>query len=97
MKKLLDAPAMLVVMRVARMTKAHPKTDFTHRCARCHEAVGIFPSGQRLLREQPNVEIVCDGCAGDTTAIMLAGEPLPGVRQEAREAVDFDFAKKKPS
>ena len=68
MKKLLDAPAMLVVMRVARMTKAHPKTDFTHRCARCHEPVGIFPSGQRLLREQPNVEIVCDGCAGGLVA-----------------------------
>jgi hypothetical protein len=89
--------AMLVVMRVARMTKVHPKTDFTHRCGRCQEPVGIFPSGQRLLREQPNAEIVCDGCAGDTTAVLLAGEPLPGVRQEARESVDFDFTKKKLS
>ena len=97
MKKPLKGPAMLVVMRVARMTKAHPETDFTHRCARCREPVGIFPSGQRLLREQPNVEIVCDGCAGNTTAIMLAGEALPGVRQEARESVDFDFTKKQPS
>jgi hypothetical protein len=91
MKKLFDAPAMLVVMRVATMTKAHPKTDFTHRCARCHEPVGIFPSGQRLLREQPNVEIVCHGCAGDTTAIMLvlAGEALPGVRQRARQSISI--------
>jgi hypothetical protein len=30
-------------------------------------------------------------------AVMLAGEALPGVRQEARESVDFDFTKKKPS
>ena len=87
----------LVVMRVAGMSKVHPKTDFTHRCARCQEQVGIYPSGQKLLRDRPNAEIVCDGCAGDTTAIMLAGEALPGVRQEAREAVDFDFTKKRPS
>lgn len=89
--------SMLVVMRVARMTKIHPKTGFKHECARCRELVGIFPSGQRLLQEQPNVEIVCDLCAGNTTAVMLSGTPLPGVRQEAREAVDFDFTKIKPS
>ena len=92
-----DQRPILVVMRAANMTKVHPQTDWTHQCERCHQPVGIFPSGQRLLRKQPNVEIVCDGCAGDTTAIMLAGEALLGVRQEAREAVDFDFTKKKPS
>ena len=89
--------AMLVVMRVARMTKVHPKTDFTHRCGRCHEPVGIFPSGQRTLHEQPDAEIVCDVCVGDSTAVLLAGELLPGVRQEARESVEFDFTKKKLS
>jgi hypothetical protein len=89
--------AMLVVIRTDRMTKAHPRTDFTHLCGRCREPVGIFPSGQRLLREQPNAEIVCDVCAGDSAAVMLAGEMLPGVRQEARESVPFDFTKKKPS
>ena len=85
----------LVVIRAARMTKVHPKTDFTHVCALCREQVGIFPSGQQLLRDQPNAEIVCDRCAGDTQAVMLLGTALPGVRQEMREAVDF--TKKKPS
>jgi len=88
---------MLVVMRQDRMTKAHPKTDWTRRCARCREPVGIFPSGQRLLRGQPDAEIVCDVCAGDTTSVMLAGTMLPGAREEARESFDLDFTKKRPS
>lgn len=82
----------LIVVRALNMHKAHPRTDWTHQCGRCGEPVGIFPSGQKAIRERPDMEIVCEVCAGDT---WMSAARLPGWRQEAREAVDF--TKKKPS
>jgi hypothetical protein len=84
-------------MRHANMTRVHPQTEFAHRCARCNHVVGIFPSGQKALREMPELEIVCDVCAGDTTAVFNTGTMLPGVRQEARESLPLDPTKKNPS
>jgi len=55
-----DAP-ILLVMRLADMVRVHPK-QITALCARCGNAVGIFPSGQQVLRECSNVEIVCQVC-----------------------------------
>lgn len=52
----------LVVMRLADMRRGHPAQDNTHVCSRCKEPVGIYPSGQHALRQQPELPIICNVC-----------------------------------
>jgi hypothetical protein len=81
---------LLFVMRVDLMTRVHPQADFSHVCARCGERVGIYPSGQKILRKYPKAEIVCNVCAlGVARDEILLIERLPGAEREARESVDF--------
>lgn len=35
---------------------------FCHRCHRCNRQLMMAPSGQRLLRRLPKVEIICAYC-----------------------------------
>ena len=56
-------PIRLVVMRLIDMHKVHPE-QVTMDCALCGEKVGVYPSGQKMLRLAPGpVEIVCAVCA----------------------------------
>jgi hypothetical protein len=52
----------LVVMRLADMTRVHPAQDNSRVCSRCGERVGLYPSGQRVLRARPQTQIVCHVC-----------------------------------
>lgn len=54
--------AALIAMRLVDMTRVHPSQDNTRRCRRCDQRVGIYPSGQRALRRDPDLEIVCSVC-----------------------------------
>jgi uncharacterized Fe-S center protein len=51
----------LIVMRLDEMFKRHPK-QIERKCARCGEVVGIYPSGQKIIKENPEINIVCTHC-----------------------------------
>ena len=65
-----DRP-ILIVMRLADMAVVHPE-QITGSCARCSEVVGIYPSGQKVMRQYPDVEIVCEKCQQPGHRAMLA-------------------------
>ena len=67
----------LVVMRLADMKRVHPD-QITGKCRTCGHDVGIYPSGQRVLREHPDVEIVCQVCRSPGGIVLLA----PGAELE---------------
>ena len=73
---------LLVVMRRSNMTLVHPEMIISN-CHRCREPVGVYPSGQRIVRKF-DVELVCEVCYGPVTSL----PPLaPGAREETRESV----------
>ena len=85
--------ATLICMRLADMTVTHPRQDESRTCAQCGERVGIYPSGQKALKANPALRIVCARCAfanpatfGPDAEPMPAG-PIEEIRQEARESV----------
>lgn len=80
---------MLIAMRVVNMHRTHPRANYSHTCARCRAPVGIYPSGQKALRDNPGIEIVCEVCALSDAKGFILAERLPGVEQERRESVDF--------
>jgi hypothetical protein len=73
----------LIVMRLANMHRVHPRQDNTRVCGLCNEQVGIYPSGQRALREYEGLRIVCDECRDQSAFMLLA----PGAREERTESV----------
>ena len=77
-----------VTMRLADMTKVHPAQDSSRVCAGCGQRVGIYPSGQRALRQWPKMKVICARCA----AALPPGENLPAasleeIAQEGRDSV----------
>jgi hypothetical protein len=52
----------LIVMRLEDVQRVHPQQDNTRVCDACGEAVGIYPSGQDLIRRIPGLRIVCQHC-----------------------------------
>lgn len=83
--------ATLICMRLADMAVVHPAQDNSRVCSKCGERVGIYPSGQKAIKANPGIEIVCSRCAfADPKAFKaehrLAG-PIAEIRQEAKESV----------
>jgi hypothetical protein len=87
-----DKKTMLTVMRLANMHKVHPQMTVEHKCDRCGEQTGIYPSGQAVIQRygRENIEIVCDVCAGPN----VVGEPAPGALGEFGQSASFDPTKK---
>ena len=83
-------PLSLIVMRCADMHRVHPNQDNTHVCPRCGEQVGIYPSGQAILANDPSIEIVCNVCH--------EAEPSPNlsILAPGAEHEPFESVKKKP-
>lgn len=76
-------PTRLLVMRAEDMFVVHPHTDWSHICDFCHQPVGIYPSGMKVLRTYKNVEIICNHCTSlDGTFI-----PAPGSIEEGGVSV----------
>jgi hypothetical protein len=73
---------LLVVMRRANMARVHPRMVVS-LCDRCAAPVGIYPSGQAMLRRFPVLEVVCEICHGPVTRARLA----PGALEEKAESV----------
>jgi len=73
----------LIVMRLKDMVRVHPD-QITARCSKCGKKVGVYPSGQRVLKDRPDVVLVCSICKGpfDVFATPLA----PGAESEPFES-----------
>jgi hypothetical protein len=57
-------PVVLVCMRLDDMHVVHP--DQTEAlCSECQHMVGVYPTGQRALREYSEIAVVCQRCASD--------------------------------
>ena len=76
-------PPQILCMRLADMHRIHPDQDNTRVCARCGHTVGIYPSGQKMLRKFPTLEIVCQRCSPNFTGILA-----PGAINEPSESHD---------
>jgi len=63
--------AALMVVRESELQKVHPRTDFRHHCAICQQPVGVFPSGQRLMRRYA-VTLICTHCMPPAIAAPFA-------------------------
>ena len=74
----------LVVMRLAEMHRIHPEQDDSRVCDKCGERVGIYPSGQAMLRRFPEARVVCSHCVEPTLVTVLA----PGAEREPFESVN---------
>jgi hypothetical protein len=60
----------LIVMRLQDMHRVHPK-QIKGRCSQCKAEVAIYPSGQKVMQDFPDVRVVCSHCRD------------PGAREEA--------------
>jgi hypothetical protein len=81
-------PVRLVAMRLIDMVKAHPG-QVAKACAFCGAPVGIYPSGQKALREHPEAEIMCLLCAAKSFAPDDISKPagsIDAILQEMRDS-----------
>lgn len=67
----------LIVMRLVDMKRVHPD-QITAQCSKCGEAVGVYPSGQKVMREMPDIELICQVCKQPADVTLLA----PGAELE---------------
>jgi DNA-directed RNA polymerase subunit RPC12/RpoP len=54
--------AIIVVMRLTEMRYVHPQQDNSRVCAKCGKQVGIYPSGQAMLKAHANMRVICTHC-----------------------------------
>ena len=73
----------LIVMRLADMKRVHPD-QITKRCSNCNHVVGVYPSGQLVMRQHPNVKLLCQVCQPPGQQAALA----PGAELEPFESVN---------
>jgi hypothetical protein len=83
----------LIVMRLADMHTRHPQQDDTKVCSKCGQQVGIYPSGQRALAEDSDLEILCMKCVPANDLGAYLNSPAPGAIEEALDLM-FDKRKK---
>ena len=67
----------LIVMRLANMERVHPD-QITARCSGCNAEVGVFPSGQKIMRHFRDVALFCQVCRQPGSDARLA----PGAELE---------------
>lgn len=77
---------MLITMRLADMVRVHPDQVMMH-CADCGHEVGVYPSGQEVLRQHADTKIVCQRCHYPPDGTQLAPgaefEPAQSVRRKS--------------
>jgi hypothetical protein len=79
----------LIVMRLADMQRRHPAQDDSRFCSHCQHRVGIYPSGQAVLKQESGMKILCSVCndrigKNAWSVSMLA----PGALDERKESYD---------
>jgi hypothetical protein len=55
-------PKMLVCTRLSDMTVMHPEQT-QELCSKCQHVVGVYPTGQRAIKNYPDMKILCAQCA----------------------------------
>jgi hypothetical protein len=82
-------PIRLVAMRLIAMRKVHPE-QVTMDCALCGEKVGVYPSGQKVLRLAVGpAEVICHVCAAKTyDPEQDTDEPAGSVDEIVQEVLD---------
>lgn len=78
----------LVVMRLKDMRRRHPLQDNSRHCSRCGQRVGVYPSGQRALRLEPGLAIVCQVCVAKSHPSDLLQVLAPGALEESKESYE---------
>jgi hypothetical protein len=81
----LSEPTYLLVMRLDQMIRVHPQM-ITMPCLYCKETCGVYPSGQRILKEHTNVALVCTECMAGADESITFVRP-PEALQEAKDSV----------
>ncbi|MBT1509462.1 hypothetical protein KIP88_03010 [Bradyrhizobium sp. SRL28] len=78
-------PVELIVMRLADMHRFHPE-QITGTCASCGHVVGIYPSGQQVMKQYPDVKLTCSVCKtpGENTPLAPGAEfePFQSMRKQ---------------
>lgn len=79
---------LLYVMNLEDMVRVHPAMDTAHVCMKCGQRVGIYPSGQAVLKKfgSKRVDVVCNRCGTPPVGSLLA----PGAEQELGESRPAD-------
>jgi hypothetical protein len=72
----------LICVRLANMKRVHPDQIET-ACSQCGHIVGVYPSGQALMRQYPDINIICEVCRQPGESARLA----PGAEFEAFQSV----------
>jgi hypothetical protein len=73
----------LITMRLADMQRVHPNQIVGH-CVDCGHEVGIYPSGQNVIKTYPGIKIVCQICRSPGERSEMA----PGALLEALQSVE---------
>ena len=73
----------LIVMRLADMKRVHPN-QIVSKCATCGHVVAVYPSGQQVMQQYPDVELTCQVCRTPGPNAPLA----PGAELEPFESVE---------
>jgi hypothetical protein len=77
--------ARIVVMQLAEMHRVHPQQDNSRVCAECGRQVGIYPSGQAMLKADPSLLVICSRCFEVTPRDIMV--LAPGAEHELSESV----------
>ena len=81
--RLFEREQILLCMRLDDMLWVHPQMDSTRVCSQCGTCVGIYPSGQKILKRYRKVKIVCHVCREPDLSTAL---PAPGAIEESRKS-----------
>jgi hypothetical protein len=82
----------LIVMRLKDMKRVHPD-QITARCSQCQHKVGVYPSGQKVMREHGDVVLICQICKTPGAKALLAPGALTETF-ESRKADDDDLKRR---
>jgi hypothetical protein len=74
-------------MRLEDMSRRHPNQDNSKVCSLCGHKVGIYPSGQAILKDYPKFRIVCHVCVVKLPRPNVQAF-APGALQEPSESYD---------
>jgi hypothetical protein len=72
----------LLVMRLADMTRHHPD-QIIAKCSQCQHDVAVYPSGQKVMRDIPDVRLICHVCREPSPD----AQPAPGALEEPFQSV----------
>ena len=69
-------------MRLEDMVQTHPLMSRAYTCDRCNVQLGIYPSGQAMIRRygRDNFELVCNRCQQPEGLGLLSLEALSEIQ-----------------